>query len=158
MAEDILPLETKSKPAKKATTAKKKSTAKNILEEETFVESKAALLIKATVTVPIILIWFILGFYMWIPLLVRKISLYIAAVITSALTREVEAVKNATINLEHAISFFMDGFRLIIYSLGFTGKGMPTQRVISREEAGIEFAFATFYWMAVLLILAGLFV
>lgn len=155
MVEAVSPPETK--PIKKGTTAKKGTNTKNVLKEETFVESKAALLIKATVTVPILLIWFILGLYMWIPLLCRKISLYIIAVVTSALTREVEAVKGASINLEHAISFFMDGFRLIIYSLGFKGKGMPTQRVISRDEAKLEFMFASIHWSVLAILFFGLF-
>ena len=111
-------------------------------------------MIRASITVPIIFIWIIVGLYIWIPLLLRRIFAYISSVISSAITRETNLVIQSGVNLEHSLSFFYDGFVLIFHSLGYTGRHLQEQKEVGTIRALDEVWASTFTWFAILLIWA----
>ena len=106
-------------------------------------------ILRTLITLPIFLLWVVVGLYIWIPLLTRRITTYVFAVINSAITRNVLSVENAAINLEHSITFFTDGFILIAYSAGFTGRHLPEQRTLSKRRTVEELGLATIVWVAI---------
>jgi hypothetical protein len=105
--------------------------------------------IRAAITIPILIIWIVVGLYIWIPLLLRRIFVYVGAVITSAITRETENVVLSGINLEHSLSFFYDGFVLIFHSLGLTGRNLGEQHEGGSMRAKEEFFLSTWIWCMV---------
>ena len=104
-------------------------------------------LIRAAITIPVVLIWVVIGLYIWIPLLVRRTISYISAVVASAITRDTDAVVSSGINLEHSISFFFDGFVLIAQSLGMTGRHLDEQNDRGSVRAKEEFIISTLIWI-----------
>ena len=104
-------------------------------------------LIRAAITIPVVLIWVVIGLYIWIPLLVRRTIAYISAVVASAITRDTDAVVSSGINLEHSLSFFFDGFVLIGHSLGMTGRHLDEQDDRGVVRAKEEFMISTLIWI-----------
>ena len=104
--------------------------------------------IRVTITIPILLIWIVIGLYIWVPLLLRRILAYVSAVVSSAITRDTDHVISTGINLEHSVSFFFDGFVLIFHSLGFTGRHLKEQTDKQNLRAKEEFAISTIIWAA----------
>ena len=103
--------------------------------------------IRAAITIPIVLIWIIVGLYIWIPLVFRRTVSYISAVVASAITRDTDSVVSTGINLEHSVSFFFDGFVLIAHSLGMTGRHLDEQSDRGILRAKEEFLISTIIWI-----------
>ena len=108
-------------------------------------------MIRAIITIPIILLWVVIGLYIWLPLLLRRICSYIGAVITSAITRETENVVISGVNLEHSLTFFFDGFVLIFHSLGYTGRHLKEQEDFGSMRAKEEFMTSSVTWIIITL-------
>jgi len=106
-------------------------------------------------TIPIVLIWAVVGLYIWIPLLLQRIGAYVAAVIISAITRDVTEVNRTAINLEHSVSFYTDGFILIGHSIGFSTRHLPEQRILSKQRALEEMGLATLIWFGLFVFYIG---
>jgi len=131
----------------------------NPLKPEQLESTMILTLIRAAITIPIILIWIVVGLYIWIPLLARRILSYIGAIVAAAITRNTDAVVSAGINLEHSTSFFFDGFVLIAHSLGMTGRHLDEQsdkgHLRAKEECLIStgiWALFAIIWLIVVLI------
>ena len=103
-------------------------------------------IIKACITLPIILLWASIGLYVWIPLLVQRVIGYIGSIIGAAITRDLEAVERAVVRLNHATGFYRDGFRLVFFALGYLSDENKDLDVLSMDEAKRAFWFATFFW------------
>jgi hypothetical protein len=111
--------------------------------------------IRMATTIPIVLIWAVVGLYIWIPLLLQRIGAYVAAVIISAITRDVTEVNRTAINLEHSVSFYTDGFILIGHSIGFSTRHLPEQRILSKQRALEEMGLATLIWFGLFVFYIG---
>ncbi|HIF46115.1 MAG TPA: hypothetical protein EYQ73_04870 [Candidatus Poseidoniales archaeon] len=102
--------------------------------------------VRVSITIPIIIIWIIVGLYIWIPLVLRRLIYYVGAIVSSAITRETDNVVLSGVNLEHSLSFFFDGFILIFHSLGLTGRHLGEQKEEGSLRAKEEFMTSTIIW------------
>ena len=125
---------------------------RNPLKEDNLEPSLLLAIIRTVITIPVVLIWIFAGLYIWIPLVIRRLGSYISAVISSAMTRDTDNVVAAGINLEHAISFFFDGFKLIFHSLGYTGRHLGEQEEKASIRAKEEFLMSTITWCIVMFV------
>jgi hypothetical protein len=128
---------------------------RNPLIEENTEPSFLLATIRTAITIPVVVIWFFAGLYIWIPLVMRRLANYISAVISSAMTRDTDNVVAAGINLEHAISFFFDGFKIIFHSLGYTGRYLGEQQENASIRAKEEFLMSTITWCLILFVVLG---
>ncbi len=103
--------------------------------------------------------WSVLGFAVWIPLLVRSTILLVRAVFRASLFRDEARVTNAQLFVHFAVGFYVNGFR---HFRGFyrhrteptppMGLFEPLSAMTSKELV-VECAWAVGVWMVILFLL-----
>jgi hypothetical protein len=98
----------------------------------------------------VLLIWSVVGFYLWIPLLIRTCAAFSAAIIGTVVSGH--DMSRAERALNEAIVFYSKGFAVITQSIRRVWDGRavePTiegQTPISWKRSIIEFCLATVMW------------
>jgi len=108
-------------------------------------------MVRALIYFPAIILWTVIGFYIWIPLVIRRFYSYFGAVVSSAITHNTSTVNPAAENLDQSFSFYFEGYKLITMSI-LTPELMSkenTQGVIKPQD---EFLMSTIVWLVLGLI------
>ena len=108
-------------------------------------------MVRALIYFPAIILWTVIGFYIWIPLVIRRFYSYFGAVVSSAITHNTSIVNPAAENLDQSFSFYFEGYKLITMSI-LTPELMSkenTQGVIKPQD---EFLMSTLVWLVLGLI------
>jgi hypothetical protein len=110
-------------------------------------------LIRTLIIIPALLIWTVIGFYIWIPLVIRNFCSYFGAVVSSAITHDASIVNAATEKLDQSFSFFFEGYKLIIMSILYPElmSKENTHGVIKPQD---EFIMSTLVWLILVLFFA----
>ncbi len=120
------------------------------LPRDAFAASRVIRLLTGVITAIVLVLWTVLGFLLWIPLLTRMIVVFTSAVISAMFTgRDPSDARN---HLEVAITFYSRGFHLIRNSMsGETQKSGPF--VVPHPGHMVrllkEVAFCLLFWLGV---------
>jgi len=82
--------------------------------------------VRAIVVVIVLIVWTILGFFLWIPLLTRTVAYFSGMIAIASFTRNTD-MEAAQQRLNYAIEFYIYGYRII---LGFLGERMSRQSTL----------------------------
>lgn len=107
--------------------------------------------VSIVVLVIVTALWMVIGFFLWVPLLVRMIAIFTAAVVSSMYSG-ISPIP-ARDGLIFAMAFYSDGF-ILIWS---TFKGEPKERTFSKvsrpdnlSRVLLELSLAAAFWVAVI--------
>tara|TARA_B110000914_G_scaffold199568_1_gene190715 strand:+ start:168 stop:566 length:399 start_codon:yes stop_codon:yes gene_type:complete len=106
--------------------------------------------IRTLILIPALLIWTVIGFYIWIPLVIRRFCSYFSAVVSSAITHNTSIVNGATEKLDQSFQFFFEGYKLITMSVLYPKllSKENTHEVIKPQD---EFIMSTLVWVIIFL-------
>ena len=107
--------------------------------------------IRTLIIIPALLIWTVIGFYIWIPLFIRRFCSYFSAVVSSAITHNASIVNAATEKLDQSFSFFFKGYKLIIMSI-LSPELMSKENTHGVIKPQDEFIMSTLVWLILALI------
>ncbi|MDP1591333.1 MAG: hypothetical protein Q8M07_26500 [Prosthecobacter sp.] len=100
----------------------------------------------------VLLVWSIIGFYLWIPLLIRMCAAFSVAIVGAVVSgHDMSPAERA---LSEAIGFYFRGFSVIYQSVRRVWDGKTTQlpqegqMPISWKRSIIEFCLASVMWAA----------
>lgn len=110
-------------------------------------------LVKRVVLLLTLVIWAIVAFILWIPLLTRSIAVFSGGIILSVLSRTDPEMYAKQLRL--AMSFYADGFRFIIDSILSESRGDIDRYDAEPPLSGIvrligELIWAVIFWVGVL--------
>jgi len=98
----------------------------------------------------VLLVWSILGFYLWIPLLIRTCATFSFAIVSSAVAgHDISGAERA---LASAMGFYTRGFTVIYQSVGrvleerLSSPPLESQAPVSWKRTIIEFCLASVMW------------
>ena len=110
-------------------------------------------LIRTLIIIPALIIWTVIGFYIWIPLVIRRFCSYFGAVVSSAITHNASIVNAATEKLDQSFSFFFEGYKLIIIST-LSPELMSKENTHGVIKPQDEFIMSTLVWVVIFIFYA----
>lgn len=100
----------------------------------------------------VLMVWSIVGFYLWIPLLIRMCAAFSVAIVGAVVSGH--DMSRAERALQEAIGFYFRGFSVIYQSVRRVWDGQTTQppqegqMPISWKRSIIEFCLASLMWVS----------
>ena len=110
-------------------------------------------LIRTLIIIPALIIWTVIGFYIWIPLVIRRFCSYFGAVVSSAITHNASIVNAATEKLDQSFLFFFDGYKLITMSV-LSPESMSKENTHGVIKPQDEFIMSTLVWVVIFIFYA----
>jgi hypothetical protein len=97
----------------------------------------------------ILLVWMVLGFILWIPLLTRVIAAYVATIVASLYTQHDPTA--ARIGLQTAVGFYANGFTQISKHLddarnGVTPISAASPKATNLTQVALEIGWSFVFW------------
>ena len=109
--------------------------------------NKFVLFVKMSVMVLVMVLWTVIGFLFWIPLLSRVTAVYVVTIVDSTFTNR--DLGGIGILLDKAIQFYSSGFRKIVDSVWAEDDGREISLDIDWRRIIIETTYSLVFWGSV---------